>query len=184
MNDHDAKLTRPSHIASAWVPVALWALLVWSLGGEGFSASETSRFIVPLARWLFPDLSHRELWQLLYAIRKTAHLVEYAILALLVVRALWLGKRPSLAFSAALALAIVVTFAAADETRQGRSATRTGSHYDVLLDTSGAVVAVVLLVFLQLRREEPLFRKKRLRKKSAALSTSAAGAPEPPSDRV
>ncbi|MBW2275201.1 MAG: VanZ family protein [Deltaproteobacteria bacterium] len=161
MDDSATKLRRRTAAASAWVPVALWALLVWGLGGDGFSASETSRFIVPAMRWLFPDMNAREIWQLLYAIRKLAHVVEYAILAILVVRALWLGRRPSLAFSAALALAIVVTFAAADETRQGRSAARTGSHRDVLLDVSGGVVAIGLLVFLQMRREEPLFARGR-----------------------
>jgi VanZ family protein len=182
VNDSAVKLRHPSHLASAWVPVALWALLVWSLGGDGFSASETSRFIVPAVRWLFPDLSQREMWQLLYAIRKSAHVVEYAILAILVVRALWLGKRPSLAFSAALALAFLVTFAAADESRQGRSAARTGSYHDVLIDLSGGAAAIALLVFLQTRREAPLFARRR------GLSSGdgdSARAPEPSSsDRV
>jgi VanZ family protein len=171
------------------VPVALWALFVWALGSDSFSAHETSRILHPLLSSLFPDLAPHEIWRLMYAIRKSAHVVEYAILAILVVRALWLGKRPSLAFSAVLALAILVTFAAADERRQGRSSVRSGSHLDVLLDLSGGAAAIGLLVYLQLRQEEPLFTRRRGRstqgRRRSTQGQASGGGPEPPSsDRV
>ena len=53
--------------------------------------------------------------------------------------------------------AFIVTFAMADETRQGLSAARTGSARDVLIDSTGGAIAIGLLLYLQFRRPMPLF---------------------------
>jgi hypothetical protein len=135
----------------AWVLVLGWALFVWGLGTDEFSASTTSRFMKPVLRWLFPHLGFYEINELIYGIRKAAHVVEYAVLAILTLRALLLHKRPSLITCAVLSLAFALTFAAADERRQSHSAARTGSGWDVLLDGAGAVSAIALIVFLRVR---------------------------------
>jgi VanZ family protein len=48
----------------------------------------TSRFIGPILRWLAPGISDLALDRAHFVVRKTAHFTEYAILALLVWRAL------------------------------------------------------------------------------------------------
>jgi VanZ family protein len=89
------------------------------------------------------------------AIRKLAHLVEYAILALLVRRAIAAEVKHSERRSLTLiltpmlaALAVAVT----DEVLQGLSRTRSGSIWDVLLDLTGAALALAIVTRLSRRR--------------------------------
>ena len=151
LNRSNPKLLR------AWLLVLLWAAVVWSLGGDSFSASETSRFLRPMLEWLFPDFSVSDMYRLLYAIRKTAHIVEYALLAVLILRALWIGSLRSLLQSLGLTLVLVATMAIADESRQSTSAARGGSGWDVLLDLSGAFLAVAIVLLIQSQLRRPLF---------------------------
>jgi VanZ family protein len=147
-----------SRALRAWLIVALWALVVWALGGDSFSAGETSRILRPLIEWLHPDVSSADLHRLLYTARKSAHVTEYALLAVLILRALWLGSLRSLLGSLGLTLLLVAVMAAADERRQSVSALRGGSGWDVLLDVSGGILAIALLLLFQHWQRRPLFR--------------------------
>ena len=64
---------------------------------------------------------------------------------------------------AATTLTFVVALASADEARQGISTARTGSTWNVLLDVSGASVALVIVIALQLWLRRPLFPRPRSR---------------------
>jgi VanZ family protein len=141
-----------------WLFVGLWAGVVWGLGTDGFSHGETSRILVPLLRWLVPDLTGRDLVQLLFWIRKLAHAVEYAVLAVLLVRALLLASRAAWRPAAVTTLVAVLLFAAADESRQSLSMARTGSPRDVLLDLAGAAAALGALALLRRRLQWPLWQ--------------------------
>jgi len=151
LNRSNPKLLR------AWLLVLLWAAVVWSLGGDAFSASETSRFLRPLLERLLPGFSVSDMYRLLYGIRKMAHVVEYALLAVLILRALWIGSLRSLLQSLGLTLALVAAMAIADESRQSTSAARGGSSWDVGLDVSGAFLAVAIVLLIQSRLRRPLF---------------------------
>ena len=78
--------------------------------------------------------------------RKCCHLTEYAILALLVWRALHRPVKNQYApwrwDEAGLALAIVFCYAATDEFHQIYVPTRTPLISDVLIDTSGGAIAL------------------------------------------
>jgi len=133
-----------SEIALAWFWVVAWIALVQIFASGSFSASETSRFIDPLLRWLFPDATAESLAAAHFAIRKAAHLVEYAILALLALRAFRLSfDRPQLWFAAA-SLALALAVAIVDESRQAALENRTGALSDVALDAAGAASALAL----------------------------------------
>ena len=132
-------------LVRAWLAVALWTALVWTLSSDAFSAGETSRLIGPLLRLLFPGLDADSIERIHFAIRKAAHATEYGVLALLVLRALRVGARAVLRpwiWSAALALAFAASVATADELRQARSEARTGAPGDVALDAAGAATAL------------------------------------------
>ena len=146
-------------VARAWFAVVAWAAVVWLLGSDGFSASNTAGVLRPILDFLFPDLSLRDTFRLLVALRKAAHVFEYGILALITLRALWIGSIRSLVASLALTGMLVASLAAADEARQGRSTVRTGSALDVLLDLSGAAIVAVGLVAVQSSRKRPLFSR-------------------------
>lgn len=138
----------------AWVLVAIWGAVVWALGSDMLSAAQTSRFLRPLIEFFYPDFSVQQLFRTLVAIRKAAHVAEYALLAILTLRALLLGKRPSATICAALAFAFILSFATADETRQAFSQARSGSAWDVALDSAGGALAIGLLLMLRRRMRD------------------------------
>jgi len=113
------------------------------------ASSHTSRFLVPFLRWLKPDISPAaiEAWQ--YFIRKCGHATEYAILALLVLRALRsrpesrAGKSGWEAFR--LAFLVAVFYAATDEFHQTFVSTRQGLVSDVMVDATGAALGLFIV---------------------------------------
>ena len=132
----------------AWLAVAACAGVILIFSGDEFSAGSTSRIFGPLLRWLFPDLSGPSLLALHLWVRKTAHLVEYALLGLLAFRALRVSLAISLPRTALLGLLLVLVIAATDELRQSLTASRTGSLVDVGIDLAGGALGVCLIVAL------------------------------------
>src|SRR2546425_8901430 len=64
-----------------WLPVVLWMGLVFSASSDSMSSGRTSRIIGPLVRWFVPNISEAALGRMVFAVRKTAHVTEYAVLA-------------------------------------------------------------------------------------------------------
>jgi len=145
-------------IALAWLWVLLWAAIIWTLGGDDFSAPATNSTLFEWLRWLVADLDPITRYRLAIGIRKSAHFVEYAVLALLTFRAsLMAAGRNRLASAAWMALFIVASLASADEARQAFSPVRSGSAYDVLLDIAGGAISIagLLLISWRMRRTAP-----------------------------
>lgn len=94
-----------------------------------------------------PDLSEEQFEKIHYAVRKTGHFVEYAILAALLWRALkterWFTNLiPGAQFVAVLLLCAF--YASTDEFHQRFVKGREPSVHDVVLDSSGAAVGLVV----------------------------------------
>jgi VanZ family protein len=121
-----------------------------------FSASNTSRIIRPLLTWLFPGISEASLNEVHFLIRKTAHFTEYALLALLAVRAFRTSRRAALGRVWWLvAFALVACVSLLDEYHQSFLPSRTGTIYDSLLDmTGGATALACAALWLRRRRRE------------------------------
>lgn len=135
--------------ARYWLPVLLWMSLLFTASTDLGASGGTSRIIGPLLRWLFPQLSEPTVDWVVLLVRKTAHLTEYAILALLLWRAL---RKPSKQDPrpwdwrlAAWAVLLAGLYAASDEFHQSFVPSRMGSLFDVLLDTSGAAFGLLAL---------------------------------------
>ncbi len=142
-------------IALAWLWASLWAAVIWKLGGDEFSAPATNARLLEWLRWLVSDLDPISRYRLAIGLRKSAHFVEYAILALLTFRAALISAgRNRLASAASLSLFIVATLASADEARQAFSQVRAGSSYDVLLDIAGGAISIAGLILIS-RRMRP-----------------------------
>jgi VanZ family protein len=113
------------------------------------STTHTSRLIGPLVRWLFPGVSDATVSRVQTIVRKTAHVTEYALLALL----LWRARRrptrgdlrPWLWTEAGFAWTVAVVFAISDEVHQSFVPSRQGQVSDVLFDATGAAVGLLLL---------------------------------------
>jgi VanZ family protein len=126
---------------------------ILGLGSAEFSAAHTSRYLLPLLRWFFPELPVRTYVEIAAWIRKSAHVIEYALLGALAVRALWLSlaRQNPFARTALLAIGLAASVALADEIRQSTLPTRTGSPWDVALDVSGALAAIALTLWWKRR---------------------------------
>ena len=129
---------------ATWLAVCTWISLITTLSGEGFSKESTSRFIGPLLGWLFPDAAPGTIEALHDAIRKTAHAVEYTVLAILTSQAVRWSIPLSPGGSTALVLALVLAVATADETHQASLPERDGSLWDVALNGVGGAAGLGL----------------------------------------
>ncbi|HSH94891.1 MAG TPA: VanZ family protein [Roseimicrobium sp.] len=132
-----------------WLPAALWMVLIFSASTDAMSAPHTSRFTGPILHWLFPGIDENTVGLIQVGIRKTAHLTEYAILAWLLWRALWIpvpgDRRPWNRKVAYQAIALAAAYAATDEFHQSFVPSRGASPVDVLIDTAGAVIGIYLV---------------------------------------
>jgi VanZ family protein len=132
-----------------WLPTLLWMALIFGFSSDGKSYQHSSTLFEPLLRWLLPHLSPAHVEAVHHLFRKGCHLTEYAILTLLVWRALvkpqWKQPRPWIWNDAALALALVFCFACSDEFHQIWVPGRTALFSDVLIDTTGGAIALLLL---------------------------------------
>lgn len=115
-----------------WVPIVIWALVIFTFSTSGFTASDTSRIIAPFLRWLIPGISAASLDLVNALMRKAAHFTEYGIL-------FWLLIRGPLKGRPLLAMAFCVVYAFSDEGHQLFVHGRTSSLYDVALDSTGAM---------------------------------------------
>jgi VanZ family protein len=130
-------------VVKHWLPVFGWLALMFFGSTDLMSAEHTSRFIGPFLRWLDPAISAWTVIRIQDFVRKAAHVVEYAVLASLLYRALvngfFVGRKMR---SAAVALLICVTFAATDEYHQSFIPSRTASVRDAGIDCCGAVLGL------------------------------------------
>lgn len=78
-----------------------------------------------------------------FFIRKSAHLLEYMVLGLLVFRLLAVLSRTKTRVTIFLSLVFCALYAAVDEIHQHFTGGRTAMFADVLLDTSGAVLGIM-----------------------------------------
>ena len=142
-----------AQIATAWLALAGWLLMVWTFSGDAFSADKTARSLRAILEWLVGGLGPEDTDSVHYVLRKSAHAVEYALLALLAQRAFRLSFSLTPLAAAGFSLGLVLVVAGADELRQRSSHARGGSLADVALDASGALAALALVV--QFRRGRP-----------------------------
>jgi len=136
---------RPSARLRAWLLVALWAALISLFSSAWFSGEHTGGFLLPILQAFLPGAAPEQLQALHGDIRKSAHVIEYLVLAVLLVRAL---REEGLRGSALAAMAVMlgVAYAALDETHQAFVPSRTASAGDVAVDALGVVAGVALAV--------------------------------------
>ena len=115
-------------LLKAWLPVTLWAALILSFANDEFSDTNTQGWLDRILGGV-PELVNAIL-------RKAGHIAGYAILGLLA----WRARR-----SIVVAMCIAIAVATIDETMQSMTLAREGSPYDVLLDTCGALLALLFV---------------------------------------
>lgn len=124
-------------------------IVIFSASGDKKSFHHSSRLIAPFLHWLLPNLSQDSIDAIVTAVRKCAHLAEYAVLALLFWRALRRpvrrDPRPWSWREAGFSVLLVALYATTDEFHQSFVPSRYGSATDVLIDTVGAIGGILVL---------------------------------------
>jgi VanZ family protein len=138
-----------------WWPALGWAVVISTFSTGLFTAENTSRVIVPVLHWAFPQVPLATLLAIHHFIRKAAHFTEYFILSLLILRGIR-AKRCELRLRWALITVLMVAaYASLDEFHQAFVPGRTPAVTDVLLDTAGGVAAQIgmalFVVWIRLR---------------------------------
>lgn len=133
----------PRDLLVRWLPVVAWAAVISLLSSDSFSGDHTATLLQPLLALLLPGAGPETIAAAHAVLRKLAHVTEYAVLALLVFRALARPERSAgaLAFGA---LAFCAVYASLDELHQSFVPSRGASPLDVALDTFGAALGIAV----------------------------------------
>jgi VanZ family protein len=140
-------------ILKTWIAALLWMTLIAIESTDTFSSENTSRFLYPMLHFLIGlDLVRFQVWH--HYIRKSGHFVGYFALSFFLFRAWRATLRLPWAPRWALRWATIAFFMSAlvaslDEWHQTFLPSRTGAISDVMLDSSAALTAQVL-IFLYL----------------------------------
>jgi VanZ family protein len=142
-------------LIKAWIAATLWIGIIAVESTDWLSAEHTGQFLYPMFHFLFGmdplrfDLVHHYL-------RKTGHFVGYFALSALLFRA-WKNTLhlPGARWAwrwAGIAFAMTALIASLDEWHQTFIPSRTGRFADVVLDSSAALTAQVLILVFVLSR--------------------------------
>jgi VanZ family protein len=135
-----------------WLAAGLWLVVIAIESTSYLSADETSRFLYPIFHFLLGlDWQRFLVWH--HYIRKAGHFVGYFVLSVLLFRAwkvtlsspvLWTPRWSGIAFFMSALVASL------DEWHQTYLPSRTGAIRDVVLDSSAALTAqIVIFLFLR-----------------------------------
>jgi VanZ family protein len=132
-----------------WLPVAAMMGLMYYFSTDVFSADNTRSIIDKIFLWFVPHASKHAMVTLNYVVRKSAHFTEYAILGAFLFRAFradasmrWRLRWAVYSFVAAASWALL------DEFHQTLTRTRGGSVWDALLDSTGALFALIMIAVI------------------------------------
>jgi len=144
-------------VLKAWIAAILWLILIAIESTALLSAHNTSRILYPLLHYFFGmDWERFEVWH--FYIRKSGHVVGYAMLSFLLFRA-WRATFPDISHTrwaprwSALAILGTALVASLDEWHQSFIPSRTGRWVDVVLDTCAGIGAQILVVLVSMRKK-------------------------------
>jgi VanZ family protein len=139
-----------------WIPVILGMVFIYWMSTEGFSSPRTSRIIEPIIRFFAPSITRKQIIMINGVIRKSAHVIEYLVLGILLFRAFRAGSHERRWWRwASSSLAVVVLYAMTDEFHQLHVPVRTASLVDVGFDALGGFLAqCISIIYYDRQRRE------------------------------
>jgi VanZ family protein len=115
---------------------------LWLMSTGTFSAENTFSVVRAVLDFLFPRLGPHQAATIHVIIRKAAHVFEYFILGLLLLRAFRAGSRGTWKWRwSFFAIICLILWSLGDEFHQSFVPTRTASMTDVAIDAAGGVLA-------------------------------------------
>lgn len=131
--------------------------LIFYLSTDEFSGQNTRSWLETILDYFRISLTPDTLNIINFVIRKAAHLTGYAILTLLFYRAVRSGRLPRWNFrTAVIGFALAAGYAIFDELRQSFTLHRNATPLDVIVDWTGGLIALVVLRFILIARDEAI----------------------------
>jgi VanZ family protein len=141
----DARRAKLSAVVAAWGPVVVWVAVIFSLSSDQFSDVNTAAWLSAMPMVGILGIPPAAIEAGNFIVRKSAHFVEYALLGMLLLRALRATSQQRGRRALAVAIAGAAVCASLDELRQHFfTATRTGTAHDVVLDIVGALIGALV----------------------------------------
>lgn len=128
-----------------WIPAICVAVLISLFSTHYFSAAQTARVIIPILRWFFPSASPHALHLMHVGIRKLAHITEFGVFSIAVFHGVRAERHGWNLKWAAITLLIAVSYAGLDEWHQSFVPVREARVRDVLIDSTGALLAQIFV---------------------------------------
>jgi VanZ family protein len=150
-------------VLKAWIAAILWLIVIAIESSAYLSANTTSRLLYPILHFLL-GINHAQFEPWHHFLRKSGHVIGYALLSFLLFRA-WRETLPAAGHPkwtqrwTTLSLLGTALVASLDEWHQSFIPSRTGRWQDVVLDTSAAIFAQILLFFFWRSSMEQLSRR-------------------------
>jgi VanZ family protein len=119
-------------------------VVILALSSDAASSQQTGATLGPFLHWLLPWATSLQIDAAHLVVRKAAHVTVYAVLAALWFRAFVRGRGWPPRASALVALVIALVWASVDEVHQSFTSARTAAAGDVLIDGTGAALAVAM----------------------------------------
>ena len=158
--DESIRVTRPpiaTRLIWYWMPVAMMLAVMYYFSTDVFSAENTRSVIEKAFLLLSPHASKHAMASFNYVVRKSAHFVEYAVLGALLFRAFRSGDPARWRFRwAVYSFIAAMGWALLDELHQAFTRTRGASILDSLLDSSGALVMLIVIAIISHLRNREL----------------------------
>jgi len=140
--------TSTSGFVRAWLPTFLWLVVIAIESSDWLSSHHTGHLLYPLFHWLF-GISPEQFEPIHGVMRKIGHVVGYGTLSLLAFRSFRASARNVHARWSLVwprnAVVLTAAVASLDEWHQTFIPSRTGTIHDVILDTTAAIAAQILL---------------------------------------
>ncbi len=136
----------------AWTLVVLWMCVIFSFSAQEATVSKktSGKTLIKIASTLSKDFKKlppkkkaEKVEPYQTAIRKVAHITEYAILGILAYIAFLQHRKKKLVVSATT---LCLLYAISDEIHQLFVKGRACRWYDVLIDTGGALIGIMIII--------------------------------------
>ncbi len=146
-------MERARRLIRNWLPVVVWLGIIAFESTGTMSSENTGSILYSILLAISGHVTPHFVAMLNAVLRKCGHFIGYAVLSLLVFRAVRITLERTVALrAAAIAVLFTAVVASLDEWHQTLLPNRTGALRDVVLDSFGAIcMQVLILAFLRAR---------------------------------
>jgi VanZ family protein len=131
-----------------WLPPVIWMIVIFP-ANKSLTSENTSYFLYPIIKFIFPDADAIFVENAHKIIRKLMHFFDYAFLAFLLFRGFRGGNKIIKIEYYLYSGLIAVCYGMIDEIIQTFIPKRTGSIYDWIIDSAGAILSLAIIYFFR-----------------------------------